>query len=94
MVALVQIRTSDHSAAWLKDFQTAIDSLPEIVEAHRTSGETDYMLKVVVPDIASYDAFYKRLIEFVDLLDVRSTFVMEQLKQTTALPLGYIQAVP
>lgn len=92
VIALVQIRTSDHSASWLDDFRTAIDSLPEIVEAHRTSGETDYMLKVVVPDIAAYDAFYKRLIEFVDLLDVRSTFVMEELKHTTSLPLGYIDS--
>ena len=89
VTVIVQIRTSNHSAAWLEGFQAALDNLPEIVEAYRTSGETDYLLKVVVPDIGAYDGFYKRLIEFVDLLDVRSTFVMEELKQTTALPLTY-----
>lgn len=90
ITALVQIRTNDHSARWLDQFTAGIASFPEVVEAYRTSGETDYMLKVVVPDIAAYDEFYKRLIEFVDLLDVRSTFVMEEMKQTTALPLGYV----
>lgn len=90
VTALVQVRTNDHSAAWLEQFRSAIDGLPEIVEAHRTSGETDYMLKVRVPSIAAFDDFYKRLIEEVDLYDVRSTFVMEEMKQTTALPLHYV----
>ncbi len=87
--ALVQIRTNDHSAAWLADFVAAIDEFPEIVEAFRTSGEIDYMLRVVVPDMNSYDDFYKRLIERVALYDVRTIFEMEELKRTTALPLDY-----
>jgi Lrp/AsnC family transcriptional regulator len=89
MTAIVQVRTNDHSARWLEGFQTAIADFSEIVEASRTSGETDYMLRVVVPDMAAYDDFYKRLIERVDLYDVRSVFVMEELKRTTALPLDY-----
>ena len=64
--------------------------LPEIIEAYRTSGEIDYTLKVVVPSIEAYDDFYKRLIARVDLYDVRTVFVMEQMKQTTALPLDYL----
>lgn len=88
--ALVQIRTNRHSAAWLDQFSTAIDLFPEIVEAYRTSGEVDYVLRVVVPDIDAYDAFYKRLIEEVDLYDVRTIFVMEEMKRTTALPLTYM----
>ena len=58
------------------------------MEAHRTSGEIDYMLKVVVPSIEAYDDFYKRLISKVDLYDVRTVFVMEEMKHTTALPLS------
>ena len=87
--ALVQIRTNEHSAAWLADFTAAIAEFPEIVEAFRTSGEIDYMLRVVVPDMNSYDDFYKRLIERVALFDVRTIFEMEELKRTTALPLDY-----
>ena len=69
--ALVQIRTNDHSTAFI-DFTAAIGEFPEIVEAFRTSGEIDYMLRVVVPDMNSYDDFYKRLIERVALYDVRT----------------------
>jgi Lrp/AsnC family transcriptional regulator len=89
VTALVHIRTNDHSAAWLDRFCTGISDLPEIIEAYRTSGEIDYTLKVVVPSIEAYDDFYKRLIARVDLYDVRTVFVMEQMKQTTALPLDY-----
>lgn len=89
ITALVQIRTNQHNRAWLDRFLAAIGAFPEIVEAYRTSGETDYMLKVVVPDIEAYDAFYQQLIERVDLYDVRTTFVMEEMKRTTELPLHY-----
>lgn len=87
--ALVQIRTNNHSALWLQDFQTAIGEFPEIIEAIRTSGEIDYMLRVIVPDIRTYDSFYKRLINRVSLYDVRTIFEMESLKKTTVLPLDY-----
>jgi Lrp/AsnC family transcriptional regulator len=89
VTALVNIRTLDHSSAWVERFQDAIDSFAEIVEAYRTSGDIDYTLKVMVPSIAEYDDFYKRLIAAVDLYDVRSIFVMEEMKHTTALPLDY-----
>jgi len=90
VTALVEVRTGDHSAAWLDRFTSGIAEFPEIVAAWRTSGEVDYMLRVVVPDISAYDSFYKRLIRRVDLSDVRSIFVMEELKHTTALPLEYV----
>ena len=89
VTALVEVRTGDHSSAWLERFTTGIAEFPEIVAAWRTSGEVDYMLRVVVPDIAAYDAFDTRLIQRIDLTDVRSIFVMEELKGTTALPLDY-----
>lgn len=90
VTALVNIRTNDHSSAWVERFQAAIEQFPEIVEAFRTSGDIDYLLKVLVPDIGAYDSFYKRLIDAIDLYDVRTIFVMEELKHTTALPLDYV----
>lgn len=90
VTALVNIRTNDHSSAWVSRFQSAIDRFPEIVEAYRTSGDIDYLLKVLVPSITAYDDLYKRLIDAVDLYDVRTIFVMEKLKHTTALPLHHM----
>ena len=87
VTALVNIRTNDHGPHWIERFQSACDSFPEIVEAYRTSGDIDYTLKVMVASIEAYDVFYKRLIAAVDLYDVRSIFVMEEMKRTTALPL-------
>ena len=85
----VAVRTSRHSAEWLEQFRQALEGIPEIVEAYRMSGEIDYLLRVVVPDIAGYDAVYKRLIERIELADVTSSFSMEEMKHTTALPLDY-----
>ena len=85
----VSIRTGSHSLEWLRRFSEVVQEFPEVVEFYRMSGEIDYLLRVVVPDIAAYDAVYKRLIRDVALADVSSSFAMEQLKYTTALPLQY-----
>lgn len=90
VTAVVNIRTNDHSSAWVETFKAALDRFPEIVEAFRTSGDTDYVMKVMVPSISAYDDFYKRLIDAVDLYDVRTVFVMEEMKYTTALPLDHL----
>ena len=90
VTVFVSIRTSQHSDAWMKKFVQATRDIPEIVEIYRMSGDVDYLLRVVVPDIAGYDAVYKRLIKAVDLQDVSSSFAMEVLKSTTALPLDYV----
>ena len=87
LVVFVSVRTSRHDEAWLREFAKGASALPEVVEFYRLSGETDYLLKVVVRDIAAYDAFYKRLIAAAPLSDVSSSFAMEQIKFTTALPL-------
>jgi Lrp/AsnC family transcriptional regulator len=92
VTALVHIRTNDHTSAWVERFKAAIDQFPEVVEAYRTSGEIDYQLRVVVPSIDAYDEFYKRLIAAIELYDVRTIFAMEKMKQTTALPLHYLEA--
>ena len=87
LVVFVAVRTSRHDEEWLTAFAKGASSLPEVIEFYRLSGETDYLLKVVVKDIAAYDAFYRRLIAAAPLSDVSSSFAMEQIKFTTALPL-------
>lgn len=89
VTAFVAVRTNQHSQAWFDSFRDAVRDIPEIVEFYRMSGDVDYLLRVVVPDIAAYDAVYKRLIRSVDLSDVSTSFAMEELKFTTALPLDY-----
>ena len=89
VLALVEVRTNRHNAEWLEGFTNAIKKFPEIIEANRTSGEVDYMLRVVAPNMEAYDHFYKKLVEEVDLYDVRTHFVMERIKATTELPLQY-----
>ncbi len=86
LVVFVSVRTSRHDQEWLDAFASAAASMPEVVEFYRLSGDTDYLLKVLVKDIAAYDAFYRRLIAAVPLSDVSSAFAMEQIKSTTALP--------
>jgi Lrp/AsnC family transcriptional regulator len=76
----VEIETADHSAEWLSRFAEVIRSTPDIVDAWRMSGDVDYLLHVVVPDIAAYDQFYRRLIGAVPLRNVSSRFSMERLK--------------
>jgi Lrp/AsnC family transcriptional regulator len=86
LVVFVAIKTSRHDQDWLDAFARGAAALPEVVEFYRMSGETDYLLKVIVSDIAAYDRFYKRLIATAPLGDVSSSFAMEQIKFTTALP--------
>ena len=81
----VAIETADHSADWLARFATVIEQTPEIVDAWRMSGDVDYLLHVVVPDIASYDSFYRKLIAALPLRNVSSRFSMERMK-AAALP--------
>ena len=89
VTVFVAIRTSQHDEKWLRDFAERVTRIPEVVELYRMSGEIDYMMRVVVPDIKAYDAVYKRLIAAVPLFDVSSSFAMETLKYTTALPVDY-----
>jgi Lrp/AsnC family transcriptional regulator len=83
----VSIETGDHSQDWLDKFAKTVTAMPEVMEFYRMAGDVDYMLRVVVPDIAGYDGFYKRLISTVALKNVTSRFAMEKIKSTTALPI-------
>ncbi len=89
VTVFMALRTNQHNQEWLERLGQAVRDIPEIVEFYRMSGDVDYLLRVVVPDIAAYDAVYKRLISSVELSDVSSSFAMEELKFTTALPLNY-----
>ncbi len=89
VTVFVSVRTSTHTQKWFDQFRAAVQAIPEVVEFYRMSGDVDYLLRVVVPDIAAYDAVYKRLISGTSLFDVSSSFAMEELKFTTALPLSY-----
>lgn len=85
----VRVKTSQHNLDWLERFAKGVSEIEEVVEFYRLSGDIDYLLRVVVPDIAAYDAVYKRLIAVAELADVSSNFTMETLKHTTVLPVGY-----
>ena len=82
----IQIRTRRHDPGWLDDFARATRSMPEILGAYRMSGDLDYLIRARVVDMKAYDALYQRLIRQVELSDVSASFVMEELKETTALP--------
>ena len=88
LTAIIVIRTAQHDPAWLQKFATAVRDMPEIISVYRTTGDTDYVMHAVVPDVAGYDKLYKRLIARIPLADVSSSFVMEKIKETTVLPLG------
>ena len=89
VTVFVSVRTNQHNMEWAEKFCRAVQEIPEVVEFYRMSGAVDYLLRVVVPDIAAYDAVYKRLIGVADLYDVSSAFAMERIKYTTALPVTY-----
>ena len=90
LVALVQVRTNQHEEGWLELFQQAVAEMPEVVSAWRMSGDLDYLLRVRVSSVSGYDAFYQRLIKRVSMNDVSASFVLEELKDTTELPLNHL----
>lgn len=91
VTVFVRLRTSEHNQEWLEGFSRAIGEIDEVVEFYRMSGDIDYLLKIVVPNISAYDAVYKRLIRAASLSDVTSNFAMETIKATTALPVTYAE---
>lgn len=91
VTVFVSVRTDQHNLAWLEKFAEAVEAIPEVLEFYRMSGEVDYLLRIVVPDIAAYDTVYRKLIASADLSDVTSSFAMERIKYTTALPTNYAE---
>ena len=87
----VTLKTGNHSEAWFKRFVAAVRDIPEVTEIHRMSGDVDYLIRIVVPDIDAYDVVYKRLISAVEFQDVSASFALETIKSTSALPLCYVK---
>jgi Lrp/AsnC family transcriptional regulator, cysteine-sensing transcriptional activator len=90
MTLFVSVRTTRHAVQWVEDFRRVISDISEIVEAWRLTGEVDYLLRIVVPDVDAYDAVYKRLINRLEFADVSSAIAMEEMKYTTAIPTDYL----
>lgn len=90
VTVFVSIKTDQHNEEWLKRFSEVIVKFPEVVGFFRMSGDIDYLLKVVVPDINAYDLFYKKLVSNIAIENVSSAFAMERIKDTTHLPLTYM----
>ncbi len=91
LTAFISIKTNQHKIEWFDSFHRVVSAIPEVVEIYRVTGNTDYLLKVVLSSMEDYDRVYKTLITSVDLVDVSSMFAMEQIKYTTALPLSRIK---
>ena len=87
----VTLKTAKHNAAWFEQFVSSVREIPEITEIYRMSGDVDYLVRIVVPDIDAYDVVYKRLISTVEFLDVSASFALETIKCTTSLPLTYMK---
>lgn len=92
ITVFVSVETGDHSQEWLGRFAEVVNAMPEVMEFYRMAGDVDYVLRVVVPDMQSYDSFYKKLIATVPLKNVTSRFAMERIKSTTALPISETKA--
>ncbi len=90
LTVFVAIKTSEHNDSWLEKFSEGVKNIPEVIEFYRMSGETDYLLKIVARDIDDYDRVYKKLISVAPLHDVSSSFAMERIKSSTALPLQHL----
>lgn len=89
MTIFIGVKAPRHEMRWLEAFRALIEDVPEIVEAYRLTGDTDYIVKVVVPDIETYDAVYKKMISTLEFSEINSSISMEELKFTTAVPTRY-----
>lgn len=90
MTVFVAVKAPRHAVEWLQAFRRLITDVPEIVEAWRLTGEADYQLRIVVPDIETYDLVYQRMISRLEFSDISSAIAMEEMKYTTAVPTNYI----
>jgi Lrp/AsnC family transcriptional regulator len=90
MTVFVSIRTTRHTRDWVTEFRRVVLDIGEIMEVWRLTGETDYLLRIVVPDVDAYDAVYNRLINRLDFADISASIAMEEMKYTTAIPTNYI----
>ena len=88
LTAFVSVKTNQHNPEWLDEFARGVEAIPEVVEFYRLSGDIDYLLKIRLRDINDYDRVYKALIATAPIADVSSSFTMEEMKYTTAIPVN------
>ncbi|MFT4767575.1 MAG: Lrp/AsnC family transcriptional regulator [Glaciecola sp.] len=86
LTVFITVRTSQHNAAWATKFSEVVESIPGVLEVYRMAGDVDYLIKAVVADMGDYDRLYQELLK-ADLLDVSASFVMEEIRYSTALPI-------
>jgi Lrp/AsnC family transcriptional regulator len=85
----IVIRVAQHSTAWTERFRAALSDIPEITEAHRLTGNFDYLLKVVLPNVEHYDVVYKNLVSRIDMHDVSAYISMQTVKFDGAFPVQH-----
>lgn len=90
MTIFIEVKAPRHEMSWLDAFRSLIEGIPEVVEAYRLTGDTDYLIKIVVPDIETYDIVYKKMISKLSFSDFSSSISMEEMKFTTAVPTKYL----
>jgi len=91
IMGFAHVTLHDHSTDKVKKFDRAIMSAPQVLECHATSGGHDYMLKVVAPDMASYQDFLSEyLLKIGVVRTVNTSFALKQQKSTTVLPLDQV----
>ena len=90
LTVYISLKSDQHTDQWLQRLRKVVADIPEVLEVFRMTGDSDYLLKAVVPDVPGYDQVYKKLRD-ADLLDVNSSFVTEVIKQSTQLPLNYLE---
>jgi Lrp/AsnC family transcriptional regulator len=86
----VIVRTGKHEAGWLEQFHAAVSTIPEIVEVHRLTGNFDYIIKLVLPNVEHYDVIYRQLVGRIELFDMSAYISMETVKLSTGLPTNYV----
>jgi len=86
LTVFITIRTNQHNTAWAQQFRRVVQNVEGVLDVYRLGGQVDYLIKAVVADMPGYDRLYQQLID-ADLFDVTASFVMEEIKSTTALPL-------
>lgn len=90
MTIFIEVKAPRHEMSWLDAFRSLIEGIPEVVEAYRLTGDTDYLIKLVVPDIETYDIVYKKMISDLSFSEFSSSISMEEMKFTTAVPTKYL----
>ncbi len=86
LTVFMMIRTDRHAPDWLDRFAKVTRDMPEILGAYRMTGELDYLIRARVADVKDYDRLYQAIVGRIELADVSASFVMEEIKETTVLP--------